>query len=75
MTSNNPFRPAVLIQFALQVTQMGENSWWVYRYEIGRNGKLSQKSRVVFFGNSRAEADQWIERQKEEATIYMLSGN
>ncbi|WP_370277683.1 hypothetical protein [Pontibacterium sp.] len=54
---------------------MGENSWWVYRYEIGRNGKLSQKSRVVFFGNSRAEADQWIERQKEEATIYMLSGN
>lgn len=75
MTSQNPFRPISLIQFALKVRQMGENSWWVYRYEIGRNGKLSQTSRIVFFGESEQEAERWIQRQQEEATIYRLSDN
>jgi len=75
MTSQNLFRPAAFIHFALKITQAAENSWWVHRYEIGRNGKLSPTSRVVFFGRSQDEAHSWIERQKEEATIYMLSDN
>ncbi len=75
MTTQNLFRPANLIQFALKVRQIAEDSWWVYRYEIGRSGKLHPKSRVVFFGQSQDEANSWIARQKEEATIYVLSDN
>ncbi len=75
MTSSNSFRPAALIHFALKIRQIADNSWWVYRHEIGRNGTLSITSRVVFFGHSREDADLWIDRQREEATIYMLSEN
>lgn len=75
MISLNSSHPAALVYFALKVRQIAENSWWIYRHEIGRNGKLSATSRVVFFGHSRGDADQWINRQKEEATVYVLSDN
>lgn len=75
MTYANPLQTYNSIQFALKVRQVAENSWWVYRYEIGRRGELSQFSRVVFFGRNREETEQWLQRQSEEANIYMLSDN
>ena len=75
MTYANTLLSSKFVQFALKVRQVSDHSWWVYRYEIGRRGELSQASRVVFFGRNKEETDQWLQRQSEEATIYMLSDN
>lgn len=75
MTYANTLITSKLVKFALKVRKVDEKSWWVYRFEIGRRGELSQCSRVVFFGRSKEETDQWLQRQSEEATIYMLSDN
>lgn len=75
MTSSNLFRTNIPNQFALRIRQMGECSWWIYRHELDQNSQMSHNSRIVFFCSSRSEADEWIENQKEEGTVYMLSGN
>lgn len=75
MTYFNALPKNSLAQFALKVRQVAENSWWVYRYEIGRRGDLIPSSRVVFFGRTQEETELWLKRQAEEATIYMLSDN
>lgn len=75
MTIMNTYSPITPIQCVLKIREIAENSWWVYRHEIGRNGTLKAISRVVFFGRSRDDAEQWIEGQRQEATVYLLSDN
>ncbi|MEH6576936.1 MAG: hypothetical protein V7731_07620 [Amphritea sp.] len=75
MTALNLYRPITPIQFVLKIREIAANSWWVYRHEMGSNGTLKPTPRVVFFGRSRNDAEQWIDTQRQEATVYMLSGN
>ncbi|SEQ81619.1 hypothetical protein SAMN03080615_02864 [Amphritea atlantica] len=64
-----------VVQCALNIKQMAADSWWVYRHEMCGNGTLKPVSRVVFFGRTRADVDRWIETQRQESTVYMLSDN
>ena len=75
MTYMNAFRPIKPIQCVLKIREIAANSWWVYRHEIGQNGVLKPMSRVVFFSNTRAAAEQWIESQRQDANVYLLSDN
>ncbi len=75
MTHLHPYQPLKPLQFVLKIREMAADSWWVYRSEIGFNGMLKQMPRVVFFGRSRAEVDSWVEQQRQEATVFMLSEN
>ncbi|WP_299197641.1 hypothetical protein [uncultured Amphritea sp.] len=63
------------VQCALKIKKMAADSWWVYRHEIGGNGTLKPISRVVFFGRSREDVERWIEIQRQETKVYMLSDN
>ncbi len=62
MTKTFAFAP---IRNAYRIRQVAADSWWVYLHNICSNGELSQTSRVVFFGNSREQVDQWIESKNE----------
>lgn len=75
MSYLNTFASSSLAQYALKVRKIADNSWWVYRYEIGRSGDLGLHSRVVFFGRSEAETEAWLKTQAEEARVYTLSDN
>lgn len=75
MTTMNAFRPFAPIQFVHKIREVAESSWWVYRHEIGQDGFLKPMPRVVFFGQSRADVDQWIERQQQDEQMFMLSEN
>lgn len=75
MSYLNTLACSSLAQYALKVRKIADNSWWVYRYEIGHYGDLEQHARVVFFGRSEAETDAWLQAQSEEARVYMLSDN
>ncbi len=46
-----------------EVVEQAANSWWVYRRTIGYNGTLSSTARVVFFGRSQAQVEQWMATQ------------
>ncbi|WP_428033420.1 hypothetical protein [Amphritea sp.] len=45
------------------IIEKAANSWWVYRRTIGYNGALSSTARVVFFGRSKAQVEQWMATQ------------
>lgn len=63
------------LQYALNIKQMAADSWWVYRHEISGNGTLKPMSRVVFFGRTQDDVERWVDTQRQEATVYMLSDN
>lgn len=46
-----------------EIIAKAENSWWVYRRTIGHNGSLNTTARVVFFGRSKEQVDQWMAAQ------------
>ncbi|MBB1487839.1 hypothetical protein [Oceanospirillum sediminis] len=60
MSIYNPITP---VQFALKIRQFAEDSFWVYRYDMGHNGFLKPVPRIVFYANDLASAEQWIEKQ------------
>jgi len=62
MTKTFAFSP---IRNVYKIRQAAADSWWVYLHNLGNNGELSITSRVVFFANSRAQVDQWIESKDE----------
>ena len=47
------------IQHVDEIVKVADDSWWVYRRSIGKNGFLSVQSRVVFFAQTKAEVEQW----------------
>ncbi|WP_372600303.1 hypothetical protein [Amphritea sp.] len=75
MKNSNTFSTVNMMQCALKIKKIAADSWWVSRYEICGNGLLKPVSRVVFFGRSRDDAERWIETQRQETTVYMLSDN
>ncbi|UTW04110.1 hypothetical protein KDX31_03590 [Amphritea atlantica] len=75
MKTLNSFPGVKVVQCALNIKQMAADSWWVYRHEFCGNGTLKPVSRVVFFGRSRDDVERWIETQRQESTVYMLSDN
>jgi len=75
MKTLNSFPGVKVVQCALNIKQMAADSWWVYRHEFCANGTLKPVSRVVFFGRSRDDVERWIETQRQESTVYMLSDN
>ena len=74
MTSMNAFRPLAPMHFVHKIREVAENSWWVYRQEIGQMGRLQGMPRVVFFGRSQQQVENWMEKQREEM-IFVLSEN
>jgi len=46
-----------------EIIEKAANSWWVYRRNIGYNGALSSTARVVFFGRSKTQVEQWMATQ------------
>lgn len=70
MTKTLSFAP---IRNVYKIRQAAADSWWVYLHNLGNNGELSTTSRVVFFANSRAQVDQWIE-SKDEFVFVIADG-
>lgn len=75
MNVADAYQPVTPIEFVLKIREIAADSWWVYRHEIMSGGMLKHMSRVVFFGRSREEAEQWIDHQRQEGTVYLLSEN
>lgn len=75
MTQSNLFSQINSIQYALKIREINSESWWVYRHQIGPEGIVSPLSRVVFFCTSLSAAKEWVERQKQEKYVYVLSDN
>lgn len=75
MSTLSAYQPVRPVEFVLKIREIASDSWWVYRHEIMQGGILKQMSRVVFFGRSKAEAEQWINTQRQEGTVYILSDN
>lgn len=46
-----------------KIREVDENSWWVYRYEIGFHGVQAPIPRVVFFARDKQKAQTWIDVQ------------
>lgn len=46
-----------------EIIEKAADSWWVYRRTIGHNGSLNSTARVVFFGRSKAQVEQWLATQ------------
>jgi len=74
MTTMSAFRTFEPVKYVHKIRQMAENSWWVYRQEIGQMGRLQGMPRVVFFGRSQQQVENWMEKQREEM-IFVLSEN
>lgn len=68
MTKTFNFSP---IRNIYKIRQMAADSWWVYMHKLGANGELSNASRVVFFGKSREQVDQWIEGKDD--VVFILA--
>ena len=67
MTNTFNFAP---IRNIYKIRQMAADSWWVYMHKLTANGELSNASRVVFFGKSREQVDQWIESKDD--VVFLL---
>jgi hypothetical protein len=68
MTRTLTFAP---IRNVYKIRQMAADSWWVYLHDLCASGELSATSRVVFFGNSRDQVDQWLGDKGE--SVFVLS--
>lgn len=66
MTKAFAFAP---IRNVYKVREVAANSWFIYMHTLGFNGELSQTARVVFFGNSREQVDQWLDTKEEKVFI------
>lgn len=51
--------------YLLSLKQVSENSWWIMRTDMPQHGTLSSTPRVVFFGNTEAQARKWLEERNE----------
>ncbi|MEM5537095.1 hypothetical protein WNY58_11900 [Neptuniibacter pectenicola] len=65
MSQNNtmPLDQFLRVRHVDEIIKADENSWWVQRRSVDRNGKLSTQSRVVFFAYTEEAAQQWITAQ------------
>lgn len=61
--------PALPIRYVYRVQQSASDSWWVYKYDLGNRGSLSNCQRVVFFGRSLAQVDQWLSDKRHEGFV------
>ncbi|RTE66365.1 hypothetical protein EH243_07150 [Amphritea opalescens] len=48
-----------------EIIEKAADSWWVYRRSIGHNGTLNTTARVVFFGRTKTQVDQWVAAQAQ----------
>lgn len=61
--------PALPIRHVFRIQQSARDSWWVYKYDLGSGGSLSSCPRVVFFGRSLAQVDQWLSEHRQQGFV------
>jgi len=71
----NAFSPINPTSIVLKIRQVAESCWWVYREELSMGEFRNTLARVVFIGDSREEAQDWVQQQQEEACSFVLSAN
>ncbi|MGB2129991.1 MAG: hypothetical protein ACPHXW_01110 [Marinobacterium sp.] len=47
------------------IKQVDSDSWWILRSDLPRYGRRSSMPRVVFFGNSEAQINAWLDAREE----------
>ncbi len=74
MTSMASLRHFQPVRHVHKIVEQAKDSWWVYRQPLGINGSLNSMARVVFFGRSLAEVENWMNKQTDEA-VFIVSDN
>lgn len=64
MSIYNPISP---VRFALKIRSFAQDSYFVYRYEMGHHGLLNPVPRIVFYAACQEQAQQWVIQQQKRA--------